>query len=238
MKKTSLLLLPLVFTAAAYGQTIEYSFHVNGGLFSFGGEAAAEYSTISVSDVLTEDNHTLNPYGKEQLFSYGLAVQGSYVTPGQVILGVQAGYELLRSRVAINDLTGEFISPPPLESGQTTLTHGFVTLYPAVGYRFTFNEIAVDLSAGPEIGIKIIGRERGEALLQNGSVIDTDTERDSPGTDIRIRPSLTVMYKNLGISAGYSYGLSDYSDDLFQPDGKVFSRYLRFGIAYKFKTTD
>ncbi len=238
MKKTTLLLLPLIFAATAYGQSTEYSFHINTGLFSFGGDAATKHSAMVVSDVLTQDNYTLNPYGKEQLFSYGLLVQGNYLTPGQVIFGVQAGYEILRSRVTIDELTGEFPGPPPPESGQTTLTHGFVTLYPAVGYRFMFNEIAVDLSAGPEIGVRINGQERGEVILQNGGVIDTDTERSSPNTDLRIRPSLMVMYKNWGVTAGYSYGLTDYSDDLLQPDGKVFSRYLRFGVAYKFKVTD
>lgn len=238
MKKISLLLLSLVFATAAYGQNTEYSFHINSGLFSFGGEAAAERSTIVVSDVQGEGNYTINPYGSEQLWSFGLAAQARYVIPKQYFFGIQVGYELLRSRVNIDNLTGEFPDPPSLESGQTMLTHGVVTLYPAIGRRFVLNSVAFDLSVGPEFGFKVISRERGEAILQNGGVIDTDEERDSPNTDVRVRPSLTVMYKNWGVTAGYSYGLSDYSGDLFQPDGKVFSRYFRFGIVYKFKVTD
>lgn len=236
MKKFGfLILLSLFIIQCATAQNTEYSVHLNSGLFSFGGESATKSSIIIVSDIGSIDNYTNNPYGTESAFSYGMAAQIRRITGHKLLLGLQAGYEMLRSKVHINGVSGEYSVTPEVVDGHTVLSHGFMTLYPHLGKRFTFTKVEADLVIGPEFGFNTVTREKGEANLGNNTTVETDTERNSPGTDIRITPSLTVYYNNWGISAGYSYGLHNYSADLIGGNRERYSRFFRFGITYRIK---
>lgn len=235
MKKIGLFILPFIFLTTAYGQTTEFSVHFNSGLSSFGGESAAENSIIIVSDLSTVGNYTNNPYGKKKMLAYGLSAQIQRISSSSLIFGLQSGYEVLRSQVSINDVAGEFINPPTDVSGQTTFKNGFITVYPNLGRRFNFNDLNIDLTAGPELGFNVSSRERGEAITNNDIVIKTDRERNHADTDFRLRSSLTVYYKNWGLSTGYSYGISNYSGELVGANRERFSRFIRFGITYRVK---
>ena len=235
MKKFGFLFLSLFIITSARAQSTEYSLHLNSGLFSFGGESATRSSIIIVSDVATIDNYTNNPYGKRKALSYGLAGQITRVTENRLVAGLQAGYEILRSRVRINGVSGEFTVTPEMPSGNTVLSLGFINLYPHAGKRFIWNEIEADLTIGPEFGFNTFAREKGKAELGNDITIETDTERNNSGTDIRARSSLTVYYKNWGISTGYSYGLHNYSENLTGAEREHYSRFVRFGITYRLK---
>ena len=235
MKKFVFLVFSFLLISNAFAQRTEYSIHLHSGFFSFGGESAASHSFIIVSDVATIDNYTNNPYGKEPTPSYGLAGQINHITKQNLIFGIQSGYEVLRSRVDINGISGEFMVAPEVTSGNTVLSHGFINLYPHVGKKFIFDEIEADLAIGPEFGFNTFSREKGEANLDNDTTVQTDTERNDPGTDIRIRPQLTLLFQNWGISAGYSYGLHNYSANLTGGNRKRYSRFIRFGISYVIK---
>lgn len=235
MNKIGLLLLPFIFISTAYGQNTEFSVQLNSGLFSFGGESATESSSIIVSDVASEGNYTNNPYGTNKALSYGLSAQFQRITSYKLIFGLQSGYEVLRSQVKIDDVSGEFPDPPSSASGQTIFKNGFISLYPNIGQRFNFNDLDIDLTIGPELGFNVVSREKGEATTNNDIVIETDRERNHPDTDYRLRSSLAIYYKHWGISTGYSYGLSNYSSDLVGANREHFSRFIRFGITYKIK---
>ncbi|WP_445666270.1 hypothetical protein [Fodinibius sp. AD559] len=233
MRKLGLILLLFIFISTAYGQSSELSVHLNSGLFSFGGQSATKNSIIIANDA--GSNYTINPYGTKKTFSYGFSAQLQRITNYKLIFGLQAGYELLRSRVNINDVSGEFLDPPSSASGQTTFKNGFITLYPNIGRRFIFNDLNIDLTMGPELGFNILSREQGEATTNNNIVVKTDRERNHANTDFRLRSSLTVYYKNWGISTGYSYGFRNYSGDLVGGNRERFSRFIRFGITYRIK---
>ncbi len=236
MRKLGLLLLPFIFISTAFGQSTEFSVHLNSGLFSFGGESATANSIIIVSDVASQGNYTNNPYGTNKTLSYGLSAQLQRITNNKLILGLQSGYELLRSEVRIDDVSGEFPDPPSSASGQTTFKNGFISLYPNIGQRFNFKNLDIDLTIGPELGFNVVSREKGEATTNNDIVIETDRERNGFDTDYRLRSSLTIYYKKWGISTGYSYGLSNYSSDLVGANNREqYSRFLRFGVTYRIK---
>ncbi|HLR25525.1 MAG TPA: hypothetical protein VK112_06630 [Fodinibius sp.] len=235
MRALGLLLLSVFLVSTADGQSTEYSALLNSGLFSFGGKSATQSSAIIVSDVSTADNYTNNPYGSNKALSYGLALRIQRVTSGQGILGIQLGYEVLRSKVHINQIFTNNPASPFEASGQTVLKHRVINIYPAFGYRSGFQGLDIDLTAGPEFGFNLSSREVGEATLNDGSEIKTDTERQDPGTDIRLRSSVTIYYGNWGVSGGYSYGLRNYSRGLTGGDRKRFSRFIRWGITYRIK---
>ncbi|HEX6982146.1 MAG TPA: outer membrane beta-barrel protein [Balneolaceae bacterium] len=235
MKKLSLLFIHFIFVATVYGQATEYSIHLNSGLFSFGGESATGSSFIIASDVGTINNYTNNPYGTNKALSYGLALQIQRITSGQSVLGLQLGYEMLRSHVQINSISTNHPDSPFPASGQTTLKHDFLNVYPNFGYRFRLQNMPIDLTVGPEFGFNLSSRETGKATFNDGSLIKTNTERSDPGTDIRLRSSLTIYYNDWGISAGYSYGLNNYTSGLAGANSENFSRFIRFGLTYKIK---
>lgn len=233
MKYSVFLILPLILARITFAQHLEYAIHLNSGLSSFGGKSAVHHSFIIMSDVAAIDNYTNNPYGKKKTLSYGLGGQIQYFTNLNLIAGIQAGYEILRSRVGINGISGEFSGIPQVTSGETTLYHGFMNLYPHAGKRIHLNKTDIDLMIGPEFGFNTFSREKGRADIEDKIQIETNTERHDPGTDVRIRPSLSVSYKSWGITAGYSYGLKNYSENLIGADRKRFSRCIRFGITYR-----
>jgi len=231
MRKLSLLFLALIFISTAYGQKTEFSAHLNSGLFSFGGESATKSSIIIANDA--GSNYTINPYGTQKTFSYGLSVQLQRITTYKLLFGLQAGYELLRSNVTIDDVAGEFINNPTSATGQTTFRNGFITVYPSIGRRFIFSDLNIDLTIGPELGFNVISKEKGEATTNNDILIKTDHEINSGNTDFRLRSSLTVYYKHWGISTSYSHGLRNYSSDLIGGNRERFSRFFRIGITYR-----
>lgn len=235
MKKIGLFVLSYIFLSTAYGQTTEFSIHLNSGLSSFGGESATKNSIIIVSDLSTVDNYTNNPYGTKKRLAYGLTAQIQRIGSTGLIFGLQSGYEVLRSRVDINDISGEFSNPPTAVSGQTTFKNGFIMVYPYLGKRFNYNGLHIDLTAGPELGFNVISREKGEATTNDDIVIKTDRERNPADTDFRLRSSLTVYYKNWGLSTGYSYGIRNYSGALVGANRERFTRFIRFGITYRVK---
>jgi hypothetical protein len=235
MRKFGLLFLPFIFLSTVYGQSTEFSVHVNSGLSSFGGESATESSIIINSDVGSAGNYTNNPYGTKKKLSYGLSAQFQRITNSNLIIGLQSGFEVLRSQVTIDDVAGDFPDPPSSASGQATFTNGFINLYPNIGQRFNINDLNIDLTVGPELGFNVVSREKGEATTNNNIVLKTDRERNHANTDFRLRSSLTAYFKNWGISTGYSYGLSNYSGDLTGGNREQFSRFIRFGIAYRIK---
>src|SRR5699024_4587640 len=106
-------------------------------------------SAIIVSDVGTAGNYTNNPYGSNKALSYGLALRIQRVTSGQSILGIQLGYEVLRSKMHINQIFTNNPASPFEVSGQTVLKHRVINIYPAAGYRFVFQGLDIVLTASP-----------------------------------------------------------------------------------------
>ncbi|MEX0721791.1 MAG: hypothetical protein WD059_14045 [Balneolaceae bacterium] len=229
MKNLSLLIIQFLFITSIYGQGNEYSVHLNSGLFSFGGESATQNTMINVG---ANHAYTNNPFGSKKALSYGLAGQYQRVTESNILLGIQSGYEKLRSRVTIDRV---FVTYDGSSSanGRTYFEHNFINLYPFVGYRFTVQNLNVDLALGPEFGFHLSSREKGEATTDDGSTFKTDYERNDPGRDFRIRPSLTFHYKNWGVSTGYSFGLHNYLEGSIGGVNKAYAQLIRFGITYK-----
>jgi hypothetical protein len=142
---------------------------------------------------------------------------------------------VLRSEVEIANVSGEFLEPPPIIAGQTIFENKFVTLYAGVGRRFRVNNLDFDLMTGPEIGFNTASKETGEAETITGVTFTTDRDRSKSGRDFRLRTSLAVYYSKLGFTAGYSYGLTNYSGNLIGANRERYSRYIRFGLIYRIR---
>ncbi|RTQ46505.1 hypothetical protein EJV47_21360 [Hymenobacter gummosus] len=87
----------------AQAQAWETSAHLTGGGFNFRGASAERASILNMyrTNVVSptgSTGYTNNPYGARPGLSYGVALQQQRVTKGRLLLGLQAGYERLRSR--------------------------------------------------------------------------------------------------------------------------------------------
>lgn len=214
---------------ASYGQKTEYSFHLNSGGSAYRGPSAESASAINLSDTNIA-SYTNNPYGKQLGFSYGLAGQVQRVTRKHMLVGMQAGYEVLQSRVSIANISSRGFNTAT--TGHTTLANQFINAHPFLGYRVALNAVAIDLTAGPELGFLRRSHEEGKATAQ-GQTYTTDLDRTHPNTDVRVRLNLAAYYKHVGLTLGYSRGLTDYQGNYVGGLNGVYSQVFRAGLAYR-----
>lgn len=236
MRKLGLLfLLPFTLLTAVYGQSTEYSIHLNSGLFSFSGYSQAR---AFVEDAPSPPgNYIDNPCSKQETLSYGIAAQIQRLNKDNVIMGIRFGYQRLRSHVKINAIISDYDNVISPALGEATLEMGLIDLFPNIGYRILKHALKIDLAIGPDIGFNISHKENSKVKMKTftGSCCEliTNYKTHDPGTDIGIRSSLTLYYGKWGVSAGFSYGLHNYRKISRRAYGKHFSRFIRLGLVYK-----
>jgi len=160
MKKQILTLLSICILANAYGQKFELAVNANSGLYHYSGKSST--STSFVNGAGSTDAYINNPYGNQNGFSYGGALQGQYISKGGFIIGLQAGYEILRAKVGIDANYVLFTpspnsppSPAQTSSGSTFLQSTYVNLNPYIGYRLHIKKVSVDLLPGIMIQARV-----------------------------------------------------------------------------------
>jgi hypothetical protein len=223
-------------------QNIELSVQANSGLFHYSGNSAVSTSTI-YEGATPQQNYTNNPYGSKNGFSYGGDIQAQYVSKNGFIWGLQAGYEVLRSKVAINSyyplsmptlfyniLTG----PTTPVKGQTFLQDQDIDLTPYIGYRLLIGKIKVDMMPGIALGFNINSYDKGKATDNYGNVYRTDLKLLDAPVDVRLKLGVAATYKKFGITAAYLHGLTNiYKNMNVNGSDDAHSELLSFGISYR-----
>lgn len=198
---------------ACLAQSTKFSGHLTSGLGAFRGSGASEAGIILVPDDGLDDfvylyttrnvPYAENPYGKKVALSYGGALQVQRVTRGQTVLGAQAGYDFLRSRVPVV-LVFDQSDAGTNVSGRVILTSQATNLHPFVGYRFRREQLSFDLTAGPEAAYLLRSHEssRANTPSNRGTVYkySTSLNREHPRLDVRARLNLTAYYQRVGLS--------------------------------------
>jgi len=236
MKKLILTLTAVFFLTITYGQKTEYRISFNSGLFSFVGQSAVSTSFINFSDQ-TNSGYTNNPYGSKSGFCYGLSGNIKRVSKRDLIFGLDLGYEVLRSKVSINQISG-FTGTSAYEydaSGQTILNSNFININPFLGYRISAKQVNFDITGGFDIGYNLNIEEKGNATAINGIKYETSRDRKTIKWDIRPRIQVSADYKKFGLYLGYSIGLSNYMRGYIGGTFEASSRIFRFGMTYQIK---
>lgn len=249
MKKYFLVLLVFLAFNSLYGQKIEISVQANSGLFHYSGNGTASASFINQGQSQRQD-YTNNPYGNKNGFSYGINIQAQHISKSGFIMGVQGGYDILRSKV---DITGYFpfyisvfpfansfaaVYPLPAK-GQTFLENRTVNLSPYLGYRVKFKNISLDVLPGIDIAFNLSSYDKGKATSVNPpanqapETYQTHFKRPDAPTDIRLRLGLAANYKRIAINISYANGLTNYEKNMTGSNLNARSELIRFGIAYK-----
>lgn len=242
MKTLKLLLLFMTCTTLSFGQKLEFAGQLNSGLAKYGGESAARATAI-LHNITSEGtySYTNHPYGSRfaPSPSFGASVQLQRVTRRNLLLGVQAGAESLRSSIQVqgvyvtesswNSVSSEYKSA----NGKTVIRNDFLNLHPYLGYRINTGAVDVDLSIGPEIGVGLKSREKGEATAEDGSEYTTNREINDPEADIRGRVGVILYHNHFGLSVSYAHGVTNYMRGYDGGNSVLYSRVLRLGLLYR-----
>ena len=221
-------------TELSFGQSTEISFQLGSGFFSFGGSSATETSFVNISDVNSISSYTNNPYGKKSGFSYGFGIQVQKISKSNFIWGLQTGYESLSSGVNIDNAFGEITWS--VKSGQATLTSQFINIKPLIGKRFEIaKNFKTDLVFGLDFGICLSTKEKFNLTTNQGFDVGGSLDRTRTRVDFRPRLEVNNYYKKIGLSIGYSYGLTNYTSGLDGVTRETMTRYFRVGLIYLIK---
>jgi hypothetical protein len=235
MKKTLLILACLVATTQLFAQKIEVSAGLSTGIMHYAGKSAEPVS--SINSVNTNNGYTNNPYGNKNGVGFGGNVQAQLVLVKSFIVGLQGSYEMLKSKVDINQA---FRNNDPLANedataaGSTGLRSSYLALNPYIGYRLPVPVIKVDILAGLEFADITDVREKGSAKTADGTIITTDRDRKNISNDNRVKFGINAGYNRFGVFVNYSHGLSNYFKGYVGGLGmEAHSEIFRAGLSYR-----
>ncbi|WP_374951431.1 hypothetical protein [Mucilaginibacter sp.] len=251
MKRILAVLFVVAITGSVSAQKIELTLQANSGLYHYNGGLSASESLI-LGDGNVSQAYTNNPYGNKNGVSYGGVLQAQMVSRHGFILGLGAGYEVLRSKINVNTYypnnSPNYNSIAFPASGRTYLQSNFINLNPYIGYRLQFGKVALDVLPGIDIAFKTSEREHGKANYQEGTVT-TNRDRINVKHDTRLRIGLAATYGRIGFNASYAHGLVNqagkmYADPAAQyayvgngsasvNDNTAKGELIRFGISYR-----
>ncbi|MFT3945447.1 MAG: hypothetical protein QM763_00620 [Agriterribacter sp.] len=235
--RNTLTLISILFTFnASHAQKTEFNASLNSGLFSFRGESASKSSIFFIATG-AENHYTNNPYGSKNGLSYGISAGIKRPAKNNLLIGLDAGYEMLRSKIIIDGISLSTYSSSIVQAtGHTYLNSSFINLFPYGGYRFSCrNNFYIDLTGGFDLGFCTNSREKSTATDPNGKKYEFSINRKTINTDIRTRIQITAHYKMIGIYAGYSAGLVNYKSGYVGGVNEAYSRMLRFGTTFTIK---
>ena len=230
MKKILLTLIAVCALTLSYGQKTEFRISLNSGLFSFHGKSAEKISFINYNDK-TQSGYTNNPYASENGLCFGLSGNIKRVTIKNFIFGIDLGYEVLRSKIQIDEIfgyTGSSTYQIPAK-GQTFFKYSCINLNPFWGYRLATKPINFDLTGGLDLGDCLRTKEDGTATAANGVSYIASGNRNIIKFEIRPRIQIAADYKKFGAYLGYSFGF------LMHSTNGCHERLLRFGLTYQLK---
>lgn len=234
MKKTVFTLIIFFILINVFGQHTEYRISLNSGLFSFIGRSSESVSAINYAEYLNS-SYTNNPYGSKNALCYGVSANVKHLVKKHFILGVDLGYEKLRSEIAINAVN-DFKTYSTLQyaaDGKTFLNYDFLNLQPFVGYRVVLQPLRFDITGGVDIARCLQAKEEGSADATNGITYKTAVDRKTIKTDVRPRIQLSADYDRFGAYVGYSFGLANYREGYVGGVNECYARILRFGVTYR-----
>jgi hypothetical protein len=256
MKKHLLALMAILLAISpVFAQKLEFSVQANSNLFHFSGNSAVGTSMVMQGNTASNPtvdkmSYTNNPYGNKNSFGYGAGIQGQFITKGGFIIGIQAGYEFLRSKVDIDTYTrytsgylladAVFASPSYPVKGNTNLQNQTINLNPYIGYRLHLSKVRLDILPGMDVGLILKTTDKGSVKDNNNNVYPVNRELSKAPTDVRLRLGAVAGYGRYGLNASYAHGLTNYLSGMVSTsnngDGSTFSAHselFRLGLSYR-----
>ena len=104
-----------------------------------------------------------------------------------------------------------------------------------MGKRYEIlNGILTDIKLGLDFGVCLSIKEEFNLKSIQGDNVSGSLDIDKPQVDYRPRLEVVNYFRKIGLSIGYSYGLTNYKS-LYGSTMDVKSRYFRLGLSYLIK---
>ncbi|TFF35390.1 outer membrane beta-barrel protein [Mucilaginibacter psychrotolerans] len=243
MKKIFLSLICLFIATVSFAQKLEVTAGAYTSLFRFSGESTESVSFFNSSTGLPggTSSYTNNPYGNKIGIGYGISGQGQLVGKGGFIIGLQVGYEQLKSKIAIKqfyvtDITtigAQYVQTIDA-TGSTALKSNIINVNPYIGYRIPLTKVKLDILAGADLGFINNTHEKGSARANTGTTYTTDLDRTTITEDFRLRLGLAASLNKFSLNASYANGVSNYkSGYLGGGVQNAHSKVIRIGLGYR-----
>jgi len=230
MRKIYLSLLFVFSIVIVKAQSSEFSVQANSGFSHYTGSGTVGSTFLNNAP----QSHSGYPNGDGNLNAtiYGFDAQWQYIFKCNFILGLQAGYEAIGSKVNINgvDAEGGEISA----TGSVTNRADYINVNPYIGFRFNINKVRFDIMPGLDLAFGVGSQQSGTIKASNGTYYNENDNFSSAKDDVRLRLGLAAYYKKFGITAGYSHGLVNFNADEFadKPVPALRINVIRIGISY------
>lgn len=229
MKLILLNLIACFFFQAACSQKVEISIGLHTNLSFFRGNNTSGYNFFAITNTTTA-----YPYSNSEEYSkivrFGPGIEGviQRIMKDHFIAGVALAPELISGHIKIYDFNTGFTVPN--QNGLTIITQTFIDVYPFIGRRFVINSYAFDIDLGLEAGIPLTAHEKTTVTSTSGNHTLIFKINRRKVFDVRPRVQFRLQKGRYGLSAGFAYGISNYTTRFFS---QAYSNIIRFGIFYK-----
>ena len=231
LKKISVLVVLIAFSYPLLAQKTTIRVLPNLSLFSFAGKGVTK-STLALVNPRGGKSSVLTPFGSKYTPSYGITVDVRHITKDNFVEGVDFGLDILRSNVKIGGI--ENTTPSAIiisnASGDSYLTHQFLTLNPYYGYRFQTRGVNIEWTFGVDIAYNFTGKAK---LKVNSPNTVFESAIKSTMWDVRPNTQIALSLADvLGLYISYAHGLVNYKADVLNTESR-FSRLIRLGLIFR-----
>ncbi|KQS31375.1 outer membrane beta-barrel protein [Dyadobacter sp. Leaf189] len=230
MKLIYLLLFSLCLQPAL-AQKTSLSVYLNGGLGAFRGESTVKTTSLSTGGPFCRcEGSQANSFGAKNAVSYGAGFILQRQFKSNVLLGLDLGYELLRTKASLTELQLDDMIMQV--DGKSISYNHFANIFPHVGYQFNVNEdFHIAVSGGADFGI---GLDSYHKLTVTDFIKRSYNNTDIiPGLDFRPRLQVELGSDKLSFRAGYSYGLKNWMGHYDGGNPEAYMNVIRLGARYR-----
>lgn len=235
MSMKILYILPfLLFCHIGIAQRTTFSAGLNTGISRFTGASAEKTTSTSTGGLFCNCVPRAAGYtGNVPAVTYGanLAVQHEY--KNHFLLGLEAGYENLRTRINIEEYQIDDMRFKTENAYNITRNH-FINIFPSAGYNFPLAEnLDLSLRGGADFGIGLSSSSR--LVIREMFEDDQFTDHDglTPGLDFRPRIEAKISGKRLGLTVNYSHGVINWLTGWAGGPTELYMRVWRVGVQYR-----
>jgi hypothetical protein len=231
MKFLYLFLLSFPFQVALAQKTV-LSVNLNGGLSSFRGASAVGSQDIYTGGIFCNCSPSpASSFGAKSAFAYGAGLTIQRELRSRVLIGLDAGYEVAGSKIAVNQYVMDDMVMPT--QGKSVSYNHFINLFPHIGYRIPVAEnVKVSIAAGTDFGIGLSSYSKLKIPEYFKERIRESNDR-IPGLDFRPRIQFQVSYRKVGLYVSYSHGLTNWMGDWVGGNPEAYLKVFRLGVQYQ-----
>lgn len=227
IQKVFLFLFLVLMSPTLFAQKTSVYASLNPGLFKFSGANTTRTSSFN------PQSYTNEPYGSVLSPSFGFAVGINRTNSYHFLAGVEAGYDVQRSTVKINEIY-DALGYAHKASGSMHINQNFLNVFPYGGYRFRANQVLIDAVLGLDIAYGFRLMESGRAVTDKGHTYLTRVSHGQMG-DFRPRVQLGASYQYYMVTLSYAHGLLPYDEGMVGvAQTGAYARVWRLGLIFKF----